>query len=128
MPAPPQHALQSLGLTLLSCPQIALGAVVGLTEFGIQSIATPHDAVPASSARRHKVASSHRGDSDGGGQAVEGGRGVEGACLGSETSHGSRVHENEVGVGAGGGSEIVTAVEGLDAHRRHDTACNDTDL
>jgi hypothetical protein len=28
----------------------------------------------------------------------------------------------------GGGSEIVTAVEGLDAHRRHDTACNDTDL
>ena len=118
LPAPPQHALRSLGLTLLSCLQIALGAVVGLTEFGIQSIATPHDAVPASSARRHEVVSSHRGDSDGGGQAVEGGRGVKGACLGSETSHGSRVHENEVGVAEGGASEIVTAVEGLDALTR----------
>jgi hypothetical protein len=56
------------------------------------------------------------------GQVVEcGRRGVEGACLGSETcktSHGSRVHENEVGVCAGVGSEIVTAVEGLDALTR----------
>jgi len=39
------------------------------------------------------------------------------SCLGSETcktSHGSRVHENEVGAGGGG----VTAVEGLDALTR----------
>ena len=104
---------------LLSYLQIALGAVVGLTEFGIQSIATPHDAVTASSARSHAVASSHRGDRDGGGQVVGGGRtGVEGACLGSEMSHGSRVHENEVGGVAGGPSEIATAVEGLDALTR----------
>lgn len=116
---PPQHILHSLGLMLLSCLQIALGAVVGLTEFGIQSIATPHDAVPASSARRQEVVSSHRGDSDVGGQVIEGGRrGVEGALLGSETSHGLRVHESEVGVCAGGASEIATAVEGLDALTR----------